>query len=129
MDFISISTYYRLVWNKNAIIPTYNETVGKLSYRAKKITRWRQAANLTHMKILVAEFGYQSKGGLVNYYLPWDWEATGKVDKQAQVCLHNYQCKLLFIYLFIYFHSTCFKNGKRTNYLIVFMTFVNAMSR
>lgn len=67
-------------------MPSYNETVGKLSYRAKKITRWRQASNLTHMKVLVAEFGYQSKGGLVNYYLPWDWEAPGKIDKRMQVC-------------------------------------------
>lgn len=89
LDLISISAYFRLISPDRTTIPDDHETMRLFEQRAKKLQKWRKSRNLQHLKVLVAEVGYQSKGGLINYYEPWAWTAEGERDTYSQMKMYE----------------------------------------
>lgn len=67
LDIIGLSAYFRLEFNPKAKVPTYNDTLGRLNYRATRLQRWRKEKKLTDKMVLIAEVGYQSKGNFYHF--------------------------------------------------------------
>lgn len=62
LDFVSISAYFRLIFNETDPIPSPKQTKILFDRRLAKLNRWRLASGLSNKKVLVGEIGFQSKG-------------------------------------------------------------------
>lgn len=89
LDFISIAAYFKLVPKTQKWIPNLRQTEKLFAARASRIQRWRRDTGLKNKGVLMAEVGFQSKGGLPNYRAPWDWDAQGNRNLHAQAKMYD----------------------------------------
>lgn len=90
MDFISISAYFRLVeGGTHGNSPAMAATKQLWNVKADEIARWRRNTELTHKKVVIAEWGVQSKGNGVAYRVPWDWLVSAPVSMWDQVKMYE----------------------------------------
>lgn len=89
LDFISLAAYFKLVPKTQKFVPSVQRTTKMIAYRAYRIQTFRRRAGLLKKGVLIAEVGFQSKGGLVNYLTPWDWDAEGPRDVSSQTRMYR----------------------------------------
>lgn len=89
LDFISIAGYFKLIPAKQKYVPNLSQTVKLFETRAAVIQRYLRQNNLDDMYVLIAETGFQSKGGTINYARPWDWDAKGSLNYHSQTKMYD----------------------------------------
>lgn len=96
LDFMSVSGYFKLVPGKQRYVPNFAQTVKLFEKKAGKIDRYLRRSKLTDKQVLIAEVGFQSKGGIINHARPWDWDAKGPLNYYAQTKMYNAFTKVFF---------------------------------
>lgn len=84
LDFVSVAAYFILIPKKQYYVPNLKQSVKLFEKKAQKMDRFLRREKLEHKGVLIAEVGFQSKGGTLNYKTPWDWDGKGAINYYAQ---------------------------------------------
>ena len=92
MDYVSLSAYYALLTDDKGTAPSVEETIKLWDEKIDEVEEWREQ-NAPDKKVILAEIGYQSKGGGIGWRVPYDWEFPGSYNEEQQDTLYEASLK------------------------------------